>query len=111
VNCICSDDDASNILPTDEKGGKARDMLSARLQEVKGLGPTGIGIFLGSIQNFFPNIAPFLDVRSRKTAKTLGLCDELDEVFLALNQSASAMAKLEVALTTVRLEKRENEFS
>ncbi|KAL1869995.1 hypothetical protein VTK73DRAFT_2838 [Phialemonium thermophilum] len=105
------DGDASRILPQDKKGDEARRTVSDRLKDIKGLGPMGIELFLGSIQHYFPAVAPFLDSRSRKTAAEIGLGHDLDAIFGAVDQDATAMAKLEVALTRVRLEKRESEFT
>lgn len=86
-------------------------LLKTRLEEIKGLGPMGIDIFLGSIQGFFAYVAPFLDSRSRETANAIGLGDEVDGLYAAVDGDASRMAELQVALTTIRLEKLENEFA
>ncbi|KAJ9131031.1 hypothetical protein NKR23_g11913 [Pleurostoma richardsiae] len=104
-------DDAANILPRDEAGEGARTTLSARLKEIKGLGPMGTEIFLGSIQHFFENVAPFLDSRSKKTAIAIRFGEDVDTIFAALQKNTASMAKLEVALTRIRLEKREGEFT
>jgi hypothetical protein len=102
--------DPWKILPEAESGDGARNGLSARLQEIKGIGPVGVGIFLGSIQQSFPNVAPFLDDRSRRTAEQIGLGDDVDTIFAALDHCTYKMARLEVASSKIRLEKREEEF-
>jgi len=71
----------------------------------------GTEIFLGSIQHFFENVAPFLDSRSKKTAIAIGFGEDVDTIFAALQKNTASMAKLEVALTRIRLEKREGEFT
>ncbi|ROT42212.1 hypothetical protein SODALDRAFT_326388 [Sodiomyces alkalinus F11] len=98
------------MLPREKHGDEARKALKERVQEIKGLGQVGSDIFLGSIQNFFPNVAPFLDNRSRKTAQKIGLGDDLDKIFEAVASDVARMAQLEVALTKIRLDKREGEF-
>ncbi|EOO03358.1 putative d-amino acid oxidase protein [Phaeoacremonium minimum UCRPA7] len=112
------DDDASELLPYPSKQPEAEmnkegsvTLLKTRLEEIKGLGPMGIDIFLGSIQGFFAYVAPFLDSRSRETANAIGLGDEVDGLYAAVDGDASRMAELQVALTTIRLEKLENEFA
>ncbi|KAL2760289.1 hypothetical protein ACRALDRAFT_1078933 [Sodiomyces alcalophilus JCM 7366] len=105
------DNDASNMLPRDKREDEARKALRERVQEVKGIGQVGSDIFLGSIQNFFPNVAPFLDNRSRKTAHNIGLGDDLDDIFKAVGSDVARMAELEVALTKIRLDKREAKFT
>ena len=101
------------MLPADSaaQGEEARKTVSSRLQEVKGIGPVGATIFLGSMQHFYPPVAPFLDPRSQKSAAQLGLGSNVDAIFDALGHNTYEMAKLEAALTKVRLEKRESEFS
>ena len=106
----CQDNDASNILPKSEKGQQARNTISSRLRDIKGLGPVGIDIFLGSIQHALPSTAPFLDARSKETAQELGLGQDLDSIFDAMGSDASAMAELEVALTNIRLEGKQGQI-
>ena len=92
------------------QGEEARNTLSKRLKEVKGIGPVGATIFLGSMQHYCPRVAPFLDPRSLKSAEQVGLGSDVDAMFDALGHNTYEMAKLEAALTKVRLEKREGEF-
>lgn len=99
------------MLPRDKHGNEARKALRKNVQEVKGLGQVGSDIFLGSIQRFFPNVAPFLDSRSRQTAKKMGLGDDLDDIFKAVGSDVARMAELEVALTRIRLDKTEVKFT
>lgn len=84
------------------------DMLSDRLKDIKGLGPVGIDIFLGSIQYFYPQVAPFLDKRSKATAQKLGLGDDVEPIYAAIGSDPLKMARMEAALTRVRLEQMEN---
>jgi len=88
-----------------------RSTLKSRLKEIKQIGNVGIEIFMASIQGFYPRVAPFLDSRSFKTAQELGLGDDVGTMFEALDNDPMQMAKLNAALTTVRLEKRRKEFS
>ena len=85
--------------------------LGFRIREIKQIGPLGVDIFLASIQEFYPRIAPVLDMRSAKTAVEIGLGDDINAMFEALNRDPTQMAKLNAALTTVRLEKRQEEFA
>ncbi|OAA54552.1 hypothetical protein SPI_08798 [Niveomyces insectorum RCEF 264] len=103
--------DPAKILPDGQKGDAARKTLTARLQEIKGLGPVATDIFIGSIQNVVPTVAPFLDARSRKTAAQIGLGQDVDAMFADLGRDAKEMAKLEVALTQIRFAKKEAEFT
>lgn len=66
---------------------------------------------MGGLQSYFPNICPFLDHRSRKMAERIGLGDDVDRIYGAVGEDADRMARMEVALTEVRLEKKENEFA
>ncbi|CAI4214162.1 unnamed protein product [Parascedosporium putredinis] len=79
--------------------GATRD-LAAELKEIKGLGPLGVDICMGSMQGYFPEVAPFLDQRSLETARKVGLGDDVEAMFEALGSDAQAMARLEVGLTT-----------
>ena len=106
-----SDNDASKILPSEKKGVEARDKLSTNLKEIKGLGPTAVDIILGSIQDYFPQIAPFLSARSQETAEHIGLGNNVDVIFQAVGSRPATMARVEAALTQIRLEREESEFT
>jgi hypothetical protein len=47
--------------------------LSRRLQEFKGIGPTGAAIFCREVQGIWPDLAPFVDDRAADGAERLGL--------------------------------------
>jgi hypothetical protein len=87
-----------------EHGAKFRSILTDRLKEIKGLGPVGCDIFLGTIQGFYPKIAPYLDQRNLDLAKKLGLTDDLEALFKTLHSNAKDMARLQEALTSERLD-------
>jgi len=103
-----NNDPSCLLLMDDNKD--PRSTLKSRLKEIKQMGNVGIEIFMASIQGFYPRVAPFLDSRSFKTAQELGLGDDVCAMFEALDKDPMQMAKLNAALTTVRLEKREKEF-
>lgn len=108
---ICfPDNDASRLLPANNDKNPSSTLIS-RLKEIKQLGSVGVEIFVAGIQGFYPRVAPFLDSRSFKTAQELGLGGDINAMFEVLDKDPMRMAMLNVALTTVRLEKRENEFS
>lgn len=44
-------------------------------------------------------------------AERIGLGDDVDRIYGAVGEDADRMARMEVALTEVRLEKKENEFA
>lgn len=108
---VNSDNDAAKILPGDKEGAEARDELADRLREIKGLGPLGVDIAMGGLQSYFPNICPFLDTRSMKMAGRIGLGDDVDRLYEAVGEDSDKMARLEVALTEARLEKKEGVFA
>jgi hypothetical protein len=103
--------DAAKILPNETTHDSAQKELEKRVGEVKGLGPTGVHIFLGTIQGICPVIAPFLDERSRKTAAGIGIKADEQTIFDAVGKDAAKMARVEAALTKIRLDKREKEFA
>ena len=80
------------------------------MQEIKGFGPVGIDIFLGSVQHVWPEMAPFIDGRSLKTAETIELGGNTEGLWEAVGKDAVEMGRLQGALTRVRLEGREGEF-
>jgi endonuclease III len=47
-----------------------------RLQEVKGIGPTGAAVFLREVQAVWPWVRPYLDDRARAGARRVGLPDD-----------------------------------
>ena len=103
-----SDNDASRILPSGD--GNPRETLSKRLKTIKGVGPMGCDIFLGAIQGFFPDVAPFMVKRNFETAEKIGLVGDTEELFALVDRDPEKMARLHEALTTVRLDKKEHEL-
>jgi hypothetical protein len=83
--------------------------IRAALKEIKGLGDVGVDIFFDTAQGLWPCLAPFVDPRSLKTAGQLGL-GSVDELWREVGEDPMEMCRLNWALTTVRLEKREKEF-
>ncbi|KAF9637468.1 hypothetical protein BFW01_g8364 [Lasiodiplodia theobromae] len=105
--------DASRLLPGDDvsagRAGKVA-VLKRRLKEIKGLGDVGADIFVAEIQEVWPRLAPVLDRRSLKTAEEVGLGKDVEGLFECVGRDATRMARLNKALTTIRLEKRVGEF-
>ncbi|KAL0263049.1 hypothetical protein SLS55_002024 [Diplodia seriata] len=106
--------DASGLLRLDDDDDlpatEVQKMLRRRLKEVKGLGDVGADIFIAGVQGVWPRAAPFLDRRSAKTAEEVGLGGGVEALFEGVGRDAGKMARLNAALTTVRLEKRVGEF-
>ncbi|GAA3764081.1 endonuclease [Streptomyces tremellae] len=53
-----------------------REALHRLLQQVPGIGPVGADIFLREVQDVWPEAAPYLDGKSRKGARAIGLPDD-----------------------------------
>ncbi|KAI9713909.1 MAG: hypothetical protein M1820_000639 [Bogoriella megaspora] len=87
------------------------DQIRSHVKEIKGLGDVGINIFCDTIQGLWPCLAPFIDPRSEKTAEQIGLGTDVEKIYEAVEKHPQKMAELAVALTTVRLEKKEKEFA
>jgi endonuclease III len=63
-----------------EHGGDLRSLhgssvaeLEKKLQEFKGIGPTGAAIFCREVQGVWPDVAPYVDKRAADGAERLGL--------------------------------------
>lgn len=50
-----------------------RDQVMNRLQEFPGIGPTGAAIFCREVQGVWTDVAPFVDERAARGARSLGL--------------------------------------
>lgn len=96
------------MLHADVNGDDARRTLVDKLKAVKGLGPVGCDIFLGTIQGF--HVAPFLDKRNCQTAEDIGLGGDTGEIFDLVEKDPDKMARLNEALTAVRLDKQEHKL-
>ncbi|GAB7340245.1 hypothetical protein MBLNU457_6709t1 [Dothideomycetes sp. NU457] len=93
-----------------KEAGEDRDMVRARLKDIKGLGNVAVDVFCDTAQGVWPFIAPFLDDRSRKTAEEIGITSDVNELFKKVDQDPMHMCELAAALTHVRLEKKTKEF-
>ena len=101
------DGDLNNLLERAESSpAKARKLL----QEIKGIGKVGVDIFFDTSQSVWPALAPFVDPRSMNTAESCGLGKDLNAIWEAVGKNPVEICKLAAALTTIRLEKKENEF-
>jgi hypothetical protein len=80
------------------------------LKNIKCLGDVGVDIFFDTVQSLWPFISPFVDPRSLKTVETIGLGDDDKNLWDAVNQDPQKFCKLVTALTTIRLESKEEEF-
>lgn len=101
------DNDLNNLL---KKADSSPTQVRKLLQEIKGFGKVGTDIFFDSAQGVWPSLAPFIDPRSKETAKRCGLGGDVDAMWDAVGKDAVEMCKLSSALTKVRLEKKEKEF-
>lgn len=101
------DNDLNNLL---KKADSSPTQVRKLLQEIKGFGKVGADIFFDSAQGVWPSLAPFIDPRSKETAKRCGLGGDVDAMWDAVGKDAVEMCKLSSALTKVRLEKKEKEF-
>lgn len=106
--CTAIGGDLNNLLKeADSKPDKVRRLL----KEIKGIGNVGIDIFCDTAQEIWPCLAPFIDPRSLKTAEHCGLGDDVKEIWEAIGKDPTHMCRLAAALTTVRLERKEQEFA
>lgn len=101
------DGDLNNIIKHAESSpSKVRDMIKG----IKGIGNVGSDIFFDTAQAVWPALAPFIDPRSLKTAEQCGIGSNLGRLWEEVGQDATQMCRLSSALTTIRLEKKEQEF-
>lgn len=92
------------------EGAEVKNLVREKMKEIKGFGDVAADIFFDSAQGVWGELAPFLDLRSQKTAERIGLPGNADDLFRILKNSPVDMARLASALTVVRLERREHEF-
>ena len=88
----------------DRDPGRERELL----QEVKGIGPTGADVFLREAQAAWPELAPYVDPRTREAAEQLGLPTEPDE--LAGLVDSAEVPRLVAALVRTRLDRDADEI-
>lgn len=103
-----ADGDLNNLL---KKADSSPPQIRKLLKEIKGIGNVGVDIFCDTAQEIWPCLAPFIDPRSMKTAQQCGLGDDLEKIWETIGKDPGQMCRLAAALTTVRLEKKEKEFS
>ncbi|KAF2104484.1 hypothetical protein NA57DRAFT_70688 [Rhizodiscina lignyota] len=103
------DGDASRLVDV-KSSENANGTVKKRVKEFKGIGELGADIFLETIQAVAPSVAPALSQRNLATAEKLGLGDA-NQVFEELHRDAASMAKLCQALTVIRLEGKEHEYT
>jgi hypothetical protein len=80
------------------------------VKEINGIGDLGVDLFFNNVQSVWPCIAPFIDSRSLRTAKEVGIGDDLDIIYAELNQDPVEMSKLARGLSEVRLSKHEEDI-
>ncbi|KAL2055247.1 hypothetical protein ABVK25_004585 [Lepraria finkii] len=78
--------------------------------EIKGIGKVGTDVFFDTAQGVWPILASFIDPRTLDTASNCGLGRDLNSLWKVVGKEPVEMCKLASALTTVRLDKKENEF-
>ncbi|KAI1492253.1 hypothetical protein F5X96DRAFT_627466 [Biscogniauxia mediterranea] len=91
--------------------GKDPHKIRSELKNVKGLGDVGVDIFFDTVQHVWPCVAPFLDPRSLKTAEEIGIGGDVHALWKAVSEDSGQMCRLAAALTKVRLDGKESEFT
>jgi len=81
------------------------------IKGIKGIGNVGTDIFFDTARGVWPSLAPFIDPRSLKTAEQCGIGGDVDRLWQKIGKDPVEMCKLCSALTTIRLENKEREFS
>ncbi|KPI34455.1 uncharacterized protein AB675_1404 [Cyphellophora attinorum] len=121
VRAICGDDDLENLEGL-RKQLKGLDVKAAqdKVQEVltdgiKGVGPTGVGIFLRRVQGQWEEVFPYVDDRALAAAREFGLVDGNGKLGSArdlaklLNDDQAEFVKLLDVLIGIQLEKKMDE--
>lgn len=101
------DSDLNNLY----KRAKDRSEVQGSLKKIKGLGNVGVDIFCNTAQHIWSSLAPFVDARSLETAKQIGIGNDAETLWEQVGKDAIDMCRLCSALTKIRLEKRQKEFS
>lgn len=109
--CWTSDSNITKILPSEADPVSNQKILTKRLKEIQGLGSLGAEIFISLAQGIWPPISPFVDSRNLAAAKQTGLGSDTRDIFEKIGRDPQKMARLNVALTNIRLEKHVLEFS
>ncbi|MFI1164358.1 endonuclease [Streptomyces sp. NPDC020801] len=87
----------------EEAGGRVPE-LRALLREVPGLGPAGADIFLREVQHVWPEVAPYLDAKTRSGAERLGLTKDPGTLLALAGDTDPAV--LAAALVRAALDRR-----
>lgn len=101
------DAELENLL---ERADSSPVQVRKLIGEIKGIGKVGTDVFFDTAQGVWPILAPFIDPRSLDTASNCGLGRDLNSLWKVVGKDPVEMCKLASALTTVRLDKKENEF-
>ncbi|WEW57692.1 hypothetical protein PRK78_003159 [Emydomyces testavorans] len=89
----------------------SRSKIRSALKQIKGIGDLGVDIFLSSVQPLWPEVAPFIPERSLVTAEHIGIGTDMDVLFDEVGRDPKQMCMLSRALTKIRLEKEEKEYT
>jgi hypothetical protein len=87
-----------------EEAGRSPGRERTLLQEFVGIGPVGADVFLREAQAAWPELRPYVDARSRETARELGLPADPDR--LAALVAPAEIARLVAALVRHRIAHR-----
>lgn len=110
------DGDLNNLLKQSKESagsdsGNVIEEVRQKVKKIKGIGNVAVDVFCDTAQGVWHELAPFIDPRSRKTAEGIGLPTDVQELYEAVGKDPVEMCKLASALTVVRLEKKDGEFT
>lgn len=83
-------DDGSDLTKT-LGNDDVDEALAILKKEIKGLGPTGLDIFLRRVQWLWPAAFPYIDARTRQSLKQVGLPQDAEELEAVLNEHWSKL--------------------
>ncbi|ETN39958.1 uncharacterized protein HMPREF1541_06185 [Cyphellophora europaea CBS 101466] len=92
--------------------GDAQKKVEEVLSKVKGIGPTGTGIFMRRVQEDWDDVFPYADQRALDTAVQFGLMDDgqgVEKLAEQLDGDRAKLVKLLDVLVGVQLEKKLDE--
>lgn len=89
----------------------SRSEIRAALKSIKGIGDIAADIFLSSVQSIWPEVAPFIPQRSLATAEHIGIGTDVDKLYEAVGKDPKRMSMLSRALTKIRLDHDEGEYT
>lgn len=99
------------ILPSEADPVSNQRILTGRLKEIQGVGSLGAEIFISLVQGIWPPICPFVDSRDLAAARQIGLGSDAKAIFEKVGRDPQKMARVNVALANIRLEKHLPEVS